>query len=233
MAPSSRARSSPLRVLIIPQARLHPSRAQSLWLTEASETRNRLPATWRAGVVRSRLPAADLLGMQGRWCPVGVTVASGLRPGNPSPGGTAGAESPQLGVGAGGGCLLEGNHWPAWIPREPQSIPAGTLTIQNPPAALLGIWQPWNQKSVERLEPGLARRRATQSVFHDKGRGWVDNPRQRSPLVQSPSYFCATPEEGDEKQASDLRELAPRPASHGVGIETRPRGRTGEITCLC
>lgn len=93
--------------------------------------------------------------------------------------------------------------------------------------------QPWNQKSVERLEPGLARRRATQSVFHDKGRGWVDNPRQRSPLVQSPSYFCATPEEGDEKQASDLRELAPSPASHGVGIETRPRGRTGEITCLC
>lgn len=74
-----------------------------------------------------------------------------------------------------------------------------SLTIQNPPAALPGIRQPWNQKSVERPVPGLAQRRATRSVFHYKGRGWFDNPRQRSPLVQSPPYLCATPEKGHEK----------------------------------
>lgn len=48
-------------------------------------------------MVTSRQPAAGPLGMQGRWCPVGVTVASALRPGDTGPGGTAGAEPQQRG----------------------------------------------------------------------------------------------------------------------------------------
>lgn len=146
-------------------------------------------------VVRSLLPAAGLLGMQGCRCPVGVTVASGLRPRTPA------LEAQQVRSPSGERGVLEGNHWPAWIPRTPQSIPAGTLfKTQNLPAGLPGIQQPWNQKSVEKgqrrawLEGGRLGVSST-----TRGRGWVDNPRQGSPLVQSPPYLCATPEKGHEK----------------------------------
>lgn len=116
-------------------------------------------------------PAAGLLGVQGQRCPVGVTVASGLRPGDTSPGGAAGAETQQHGG------VLEGNPWPTRIPLAPQSIPAGTLLCPKLARTPAVVGQPCPQKLVEGLVPGLALLRAMRSVSGYKGLRRVDRLR--------------------------------------------------------
>ena len=87
-------------------------------------------ACYVEGGERTRPPRAGLRGVQGRRRPVGVTVASGLRPWDTSPAGTAGAESPQRGG------VLEG------IPVLPGSLGRqktfllGPSYVQNLPAPL-------------------------------------------------------------------------------------------------
>lgn len=221
MVPPFCALSAPLGVPIPPQTGLHLSSAQSLSLTEAPETRT---ACYLEGWERSRLPAAGLLGVQGRRCPVGVTVASGLRPGDTSPGILAGAEPQQLGECRKG---IQG------LPGSLQRCEAFLLKpsyVQNLPE----IGQPWNQKLVERLVPSLAQLRATTSASSYKGLPRVDNPRQRPPSPESSvPLHCPHLERDWRNRASNPREPAPRSTSHGVGVEPRPGGRTREITYLC
>lgn len=107
--------------------------------------------------------------MQGRRCPVGVTVASGLKPPNSSPEGRQVQSAP-----AAWGCV-GGESRAAWISPAPKSSSFQfllLLKIQKPPAMDRRMGKQGNQKLMEMLAHSPARWRATGSVSRCMGSPW-------------------------------------------------------------